>query len=271
MPDAPTRQGRSIVGTLTLAGVLVAAALTFALGPRNTRQADARPLAVPTLPDDPAALAAFVAELEARHDDIVPGTEKSVRLGPAGAARFAIRPYPDHWIERVHWRDRALTLRPIRPEDEAQHLAFLERLDPQDIRLRIFHSRRSIERSELARLTQIDYDRELAFVAEASGPDGRPETLGAVRAVTDPDNVEAEFGIIVRSDLKGSGLGALLMDKLLRALREHGTRRVVATVLTENDRMRGLARRFGFVEGANAAEGVRAIALDLAPAAGAPP
>ncbi|MBN9203681.1 bifunctional acetate--CoA ligase family protein/GNAT family N-acetyltransferase [Methylibium petroleiphilum] len=191
--------------------------------------------------------------------------------GPGGAASFAIRPYPDHWIERVDWQGRALTLRPIRPEDEAQHLAFLQRLEPQDIRLRIFHSRRSIERSELARLTQIDYDRELAFVAEASGPDGRPETLGAVRAVTDPDNVEAEFGIIVRSDLKGSGLGALLMDKLLRALREHGTRRVVATVLTENDRMRGLARRFGFVEGANAAEGVRAIALDLAPAAGAPP
>ena len=107
--------------------------------------------------------------------------------------------------------------------------------------------------------------------AQSAGPDGHPETLGAVRAVTDPDNVEAEFGIIVRSDLKGSGLGALLMDKLLRALREHGTRRVVATVLTENDRMRGLARHFGFVEGANAPEGVRAIALDLAPAAGAPP
>jgi acetyltransferase len=191
--------------------------------------------------------------------------------GPGGAARFAIRPYPDHWIERVDWQGRALTLRPIRPEDEAQHLTFLERLDPQDIRLRIFHSRRSIERSELARLTQIDYDRELAFIAEATGPDGHAETLGAARAVTDPDNVEAEFGIIVRSDLKGSGLGALLMDKLLGALREHGTRRVVATVLTENERMRGLARRFGFVEDrANAGEGVLAISLDLAPAAGRP-
>lgn len=191
--------------------------------------------------------------------------------GPGGAASFAIRPYPEHWIESVQWQGRALTLRPIRPEDEAQHLAFLERLDPQDIRLRIFYSRRSIERSELARLTQIDYEREFAFIAEAAAPDGHPETLGAVRAVTDPDNVEAEFGIIVRSDLKGSGLGALLMDKLLRALREHGTRRVVATVLVENESMLGLARRFGFVEGgANAEEGVRSIALDLAPANEAP-
>ncbi len=192
--------------------------------------------------------------------------------GPGGAARFAIRPYPDRWVERVVWQERALTLRPIRPEDEAQHLAFLERLDAQDIRLRIFHSRRSIERSELARLTQIDYDRELAFIAEAAGPDGHPETLGAVRAVTDPDNVEAEFGIIVRSDLKGSGLGTLLLDKLLRALRERGTRRVVATVLAENERMRGLARRFGFAEErAIADDGLRAITLELAPAGATPP
>lgn len=183
---------------------------------------------------------------------------------PGGAAHFAIRPYPEHWIETMAWQGRSLTLRPIRPEDEAQHRAFLESLDPQDIRLRIFYSRRSIERSELARLTQIDYDRELAFIAEAAGPDGRPQTLGAVRAVTDPDNVEAEFGVIVRSDLKGHGLGALLMDKLLRALREHGTQRVVATALTENERMRRLARRLGFTERrADAAEGVVAVSLDL--------
>ncbi|MCW5635297.1 MAG: alpha/beta fold hydrolase [Rubrivivax sp.] len=67
--------------------MLVAAALTFALGPRNTREAEAPPLAVPTLPEDTAALPAFIAGLEARHGDIVPGTEKLVRLGPAGAKK----------------------------------------------------------------------------------------------------------------------------------------------------------------------------------------
>ena len=65
-----------------------------------------------------------------------------------------------------------LTLRPIRPEDQAQHLAFLARLDPVDVRLRVFYSGRSIERSELARLTQIDYDREMAFVATSPAAGG---------------------------------------------------------------------------------------------------
>jgi hypothetical protein len=108
-----------------------------------------------------------------------------------------------------------IVLRPIRPEDEAQHLAFLQRLDPVDIRMRIFYSRRSIERSELARLTQIDYEREMAFIATGSDPVRRAETLGVARALADPDNVEAEFGIIVRSDLKGGGLGERLMRKLI--------------------------------------------------------
>jgi acetyltransferase len=165
---------------------------------------------------------------------------------PGGAAHFAIRPYPSELVETIEWQGRQLTLRPIRPEDEAQHLAFLERLDPADIRMRIFYSRRSIERSELARLTQIDYEREMAFIATAPLPDGFEETLGVVRAVTDPDNHDAEYGIVVRSDLKGGGLGARLMDKMIAHLRERGTKRLVATVLNENERMLELSRELGF-------------------------
>lgn len=168
---------------------------------------------------------------------------------PAGAHSFAIRPYPEELCETLPWSGRILTLRPIRPEDEAQHLAFLEQLDPEDIRMRVFYSRRSIEHSELARLMQIDYEREMAFVAVASGPDGGEQTLGVVRAVADPDNIAAEFGVIVRSDLKGQGLGALLMDKLIRYLRARGTQRLVGDVILENTRMRELARRLGFAEG----------------------
>ena len=108
---------------------------------------------------------------------------------------------------------------------------------------------RSIERSELARLTQIDYEREMAIVVVAPGADGAQETLGVVRVVADPDNIAAEFGIIVRSDLKGSGLGKLLMLKLIRTLREHGTQRLIATVLTQNHRMLEMAQGLGFVLG----------------------
>jgi acetyltransferase len=166
---------------------------------------------------------------------------------PGGAAHFAIRPYPAELVETIEWQGRALTLRPIRPEDEAQHRAFLERLDPVDIRMRVFYSRRSIERSELARLTQIDYEREIAFVATAALPEGGEETLGVVRAACDPDNHAAEFGIVVRSDLKGGGLGERLMRKLIEHLRAHGTQWLVATVLRENERMLELARNLGFV------------------------
>jgi acetyltransferase len=167
---------------------------------------------------------------------------------PGGAARFAIRPYPSEQVETINWREQPLVLRPIRPEDGVQHLAFLERLDPGDIRMRIFYSRRSIERSELARLTQVDFERELAYIATRPIPGGGgDETLAVVRAVIDPDNVDAEFGIVVRSDLKGGGLGRILMEKLIRHLRERGTQRLLATVLAENRRMLELAHELGFV------------------------
>jgi acetyltransferase len=164
----------------------------------------------------------------------------------AGEGGFAILPYPAHLAETLRWKGRSIALRPIRPEDEAQHREFLSRLDPEDIRLRVFYSRRSIERSELARLTQIDYAREMAFIAEAVREDGQPETLGTVRTVSDPDNVDAEVAIIVRSDLKGHGLGQLLMDKMIRYTRAQGTQRLVGTVLRENTTMLQLARDNGF-------------------------
>jgi acetyltransferase len=170
---------------------------------------------------------------------------------PAGALNFAIRPYPAHLTQMLDWHGRQLTLRAIRPEDEEQHLEFLTHLDPEDVRLRVFYSRRSIERTELARLTQIDYAREMAFVAAAPGADGAEQTLGVVRAVADPDNVEAEFGIIVRSELKGEGLGELLLQHMIDYLRERGTQRLVATVLSENTRMLQLAHELGFVESLN--------------------
>jgi acetyltransferase len=183
---------------------------------------------------------------------------------PGGAAAFAIRPYPTQLVEQIEWRGRTLTLRPIRPEDEAQHLAFLAQLDPADIRMRIFYSRRSIERSELARLTQIDYEREMAFIATAPLEGGGEETLAVARSVTDPDNHDAEFGIVVRSDLKGGGLGPRMMQKLLAYLRERGTQRAVATVLNENTRMLELARTLGFeTDTATPDSATRSIHLDL--------
>ncbi len=188
---------------------------------------------------------------------------------PAGAAHFAIQPYPQHLVESWAWQGEAVTLRPIRPEDEAQHRRFLEQLDPEDIRLRVFYSRRSIEHSELARLTQIDYAREMAFIATRPTSEDGEETLGTVRATVDPDNQTAEFGVIVRSDLKGSGLGHRLMTKMIEHLRARGTHRLVGTVLRENKGMLELSHNLGFQEGANPGDpddrGTRFVSLDLQP------
>jgi acetyltransferase len=89
---------------------------------------------------------------------------------------------------------------------------------------------------------------EMAFIATAPGHNGQLQTLGVVCAMADPDNIEAEFGVIVRSVLKGSGLGLLLMQKMIAYLRAQGTQRLVATVLDYNERMLKLARELGVRE-----------------------
>ncbi len=182
---------------------------------------------------------------------------------PAGALNFAIRPYPSQLVETLPWHGRMLTLRPIRPEDEPQHGTFLSQLTPEDIRMRVFYSRRAMARSEMARLTQIDYEREMAFVATDIGPDGAERTLGVVRAIADADNTSAEFGIVIRSDMKGQQLGPLLMQRIIDYQRSRGTAKLVATVLAENVRMLALATRLGFVDKPSDESGVRALELAL--------
>jgi GNAT superfamily N-acetyltransferase len=136
-------------------------------------------------------------------------------------------------------------LRPIKPEDGTQHIEFFNALDPTDIHFRVFMQMRELQRPQLARLTQIDYDREMAFIATWERDPGRFETLGVARAIADPDNNSAEFAIIVRSDLKGQGLGPILLGKLITYCRRRGTREIVGEALADNHRMMHLVRQFG--------------------------
>ena len=168
------------------------------------------------------------------------------RTPVAGAARFAILPFPDELTERVDWQGRTVTIRAIRPEDEAQHRVFIALVAPADLRLRFFSSRRELPRTELARLVQIDYAREMAFIALDTAPDGTEETLGVVRAVGDPDDIEAEFAILVRSDVQGRRLGTVLLSKMVGYLRSRGVRRMTGYVLRENAPMHALVLACGF-------------------------
>jgi acetyltransferase len=194
-----------------------------------------------------------------------------VRIAPArgtGADRLAIRPYPGELEEELALADGSrVRARPIRPEDEPAHREFLQRLEPGDVRFRFFSQIREMPHSQLARYTQIDYDREMAFVATRVEA-GRERTLGVVRAVSDPDGTRAEFAIVVRSDLKGLGLGHALLEKLVRYQRARGTRELVGQVLPDNRRMLELARALGFRSRWLREEGVVEVRLALARGAG---
>ena len=163
-------------------------------------------------------------------------------------ARLAILPYPSEFEERVEWGGTALTIRPIRPEDEAAHGALVHAMSAEDLRMRFFGATRPPDHTQLARWTQIDYDREMAFIACSEDESGQLLTHGVVRAIADPDNDVAEFAIAIRSAETGRHLGALLMSKIVRYCRAHGTRTLVGEVLRENTRMLALAREIGFTQ-----------------------
>lgn len=168
------------------------------------------------------------------------------KVGTDALLRLAIRPYPQELEETIEWNGKSLTLRPILPEDGAAHVAFFNALTQEDVRYRMFIRVRELQPSQLARFTQVDYDREMAFIATRLTPEGIPETLGVARVVADPDNVKAEFAVIVRSDMKKHGLGLILMNKLIAYCRSRGTGEIVGETLPQNGPLLGLARKLGF-------------------------
>ncbi|MEO5669452.1 MAG: GNAT family N-acetyltransferase, partial [Ramlibacter sp.] len=140
-----------------------------------------------------------------------------------------------------------MLVRPIRPEDGERLSAFYANASPADMRLRFFMARREVPHSELARYCQIDYDREMTFVALAPKDEAGVQAMaGEVRAVADPDNRKVEFAIQIASQWQGKGLGHALMAKLLRYLRERAVEEVSGQCLLENTGMAALARTLGF-------------------------
>jgi acetyltransferase len=163
----------------------------------------------------------------------------------SGSDRLVIRPYPSVLEESIVVEGRSILLRPILPEDEPQHREFLARIEPMDMHSRFFYIKREFSHSELARLTQIDYDREMAFIATATSDHGVRETLGVARAIFDPGNTCAEFALLVRSDFQGKGLGRALLSKLIRYCRYRGTKKLVGELLNSNTRMLALCASLG--------------------------
>ena len=112
--------------------------------------------------------------------------------------------------------------------------------------MRFFGAVRELPHSQMARFTQIDYHREMAFIAGEKDEKGQWRTLGVVRVFTDPDNESAEFAILVRSDLQGHGLGRKLMTKIINYCRSRGTKVMIGDILRQNKRMLGMTQDLGF-------------------------
>jgi acetyltransferase len=183
--------------------------------------------------------------------------------------RLTIRPYPAELakiIELPH--GRRFSIRPICPEDELLLTEMVRRSDPEDTRLRFFGAMKGLSHQLAARLSQIDYDREMALIA-VEAPKSDTETklplAGVVRIISDPNNEVAEFAVMVRTDLKGQGLGYRLMQEILAYAKAKGLGRVTGQVLATNTVMLKMVGELGGkIRGAQADPHISNVDFDLA-------
>ena len=161
--------------------------------------------------------------------------------------RLAIRPYPRELEETLTLPDGATVLiRPMRPEDEPALIAGFAQLSPEEIRMRFMHGLKELTHADAARLTQIDYDREMALGVLRQRPGQPPEGCGVARIISDPDRERAEFAIILLRDVIGMGLSSLLLRRLIQYARDQGIRELFGEILCENQPMLALCRAMGF-------------------------
>ena len=174
------------------------------------------------------------------------------RTTEPAATRLAIRPYPKELEENIHRPDgTVLLLRPVRPEDEPAFQELFTHLSADAVRLRFFGPKKALTHPFAARMTQIDYDREMALVLAEPGTPGKAAVHGAVHIAADSDGVRAEYAIMVRSDMAGRGLGSLLMERIIACGKARGLKEIFGEVLRTNARMLRLCDRFGFARGPN--------------------
>ena len=185
------------------------------------------------------------------------------KFGGSGPANFAVRAYPSQWQRHLEVKDGwRVFARPIRPEDEPRIHEFLRHVTSHDLRLRFFAPMKEFTHEFIARLTQLDYARAMAFVAFDEATD---EMVGVVRIHSDSIYESGEYAILLRSDLKGRGLGWALMQLMIEYSRSEGLKAISGDVLQENTTMLTMCRDLGFEVKADPLEhGICNVKLDLA-------
>ena len=162
---------------------------------------------------------------------------------------MAIHPYPAHETQSFQTDSgEEVTIRPIMPEDAAMEQEFVKRLSPESKYFRFMNTIRELSQAQLARMTQIDYDREMAFIATVD-QNGCPFEVGVARYATNPDGESCEFAIVVADDWAGRGLARRLMGVLVDSARTRGLKYMTGDFLAENRRMLKFVANLGFVLG----------------------
>ena len=186
------------------------------------------------------------------------------KFAGSGPANFAVRAYPSQWQRHLEvkngWR---VFVRPIRPEDEPLIHEFLRHVTNQDLRLRFFAPMKEFSHAFISRLTQLDYARAMAFVAFDEVTN---ELVGVVRIHSDSIYENGEYAILLRSDLKGRGLGWTLMQLIIEYAKSEGLKRISGQVLQENSAMLNMCRELGFAVKSDAADHTLCdVTLEFAP------
>ncbi|RQW64476.1 bifunctional acetate--CoA ligase family protein/GNAT family N-acetyltransferase [Vibrio viridaestus] len=224
-----------------------------------------QPIDIPALCEFLVKLSKLIVECPEVHElDIHPllinGREMTIidadlTLNPLGKRynnRLAIKPYPTELVKQLQLKNGdSVTIRPILPEDEPVHADFIAHVSKEDLYKRFFSEVGEFNHEALANLTQIDFDREMAFVALRSD-----HIIGVSRALISPDNSNAEFAILIRTDLKGLGLGALLMEQIIDYCKRKKTEKMSGITMPTNQGMISLAKKFGFNVAVDFEEGV---------------
>jgi acetyltransferase len=172
--------------------------------------------------------------------------EKVVGKGLKPYSHMVISPYPKQYIKAFKMKDgRDVLLRPIRPEDEPMEAEMFTKFSERTQRFRFFQPIKDITHDMLVRYTQIDYDREIAIIAELDEK-GRKVMAGVARIIEDPYGETAEVAIVVADPWQHLGLGNMLTDYVMEIASKRGVRKVYASFLSANLAMKHIFEKRGF-------------------------